>query len=291
VRRLAAACAVALTAAVAACSSPKPAASPNPTRYLGVAGVSTAGLQGFERATGIRPGIVEIYTTFGDPLKSARLTAIIRGGAKPLVQLEPYHVSLSTIAAGRYDAYLRRYAAGLSRLGHQVLLSFAPEANGYWYSWGCRSTSAAAFVAAWRHVHDVIARYDRRIIWLWDVNQSFPGSCPITARWPGGGYVDWVGVDGYLWYRYLTFNMVFAPTIVNLRLFTGKPILIAETGVLNMPQAAAQLTGIFAGAKAIPGVIGVVYSDYATAQHDYRLEKDRPALATFRREAKDYATR
>jgi mannan endo-1,4-beta-mannosidase len=291
VRRLAAACAVALTAAVTACSSPKPAASPNPTRYLGVAGVSTAGLQGFERATGIRPGIVEIYTTFGDPLKSARLTAIIRGGAKPLVQLEPYHVSLSTIAAGRYDAYLRRYAAGLSRLGHQVLLSFAPEANGYWYSWGCRSTSAAAFVAAWRHVHDVIARYDRRIIWLWDVNQSFPGSCPITARWPGGGYVDWVGVDGYLWYRYLTFNMVFAPTIVNLRLFTGKPILIAETGVLNMPQAAAQLTGIFAGAKAIPGVIGVVYSDYATAQHDYRLEKDRPALATFRREAKDYATR
>lgn len=290
-RRLAAACVVALTAAVAACSSPKPAASPNPTRYLGVAGVSTAGLQGFERATGIRPGIVEIYTTFGDPLKSARLTAIIRGGAKPLVQLEPYHVSLSTIAAGRYDAYLRRYAAGLSRLGHQVLLSFAPEANGYWYSWGCRSTSAAAFVAAWRHVHDVIARYDRRIIWLWDVNQSFPGSCPITARWPGGGYVDWVGVDGYLWYRYLTFNMVFAPTIVNLRLFTGKPILIAETGVLNMPQAAAQLTGIFAGAKAIPGVIGVVYSDYATAQHDYRLEKDRPALATFRREAKDYATR
>ena len=290
-RRLAAACAVALAATVTACSSPKPAVSPNPTRYLGVAGVSMAGLRGFERVTGVRPGIVEIYTTFGDPLKSALLTAIIGGGARPLVQLEPYHVSMSAIAAGRYDAYLRRYAAGLSRLRHQVLLSFAPEANGYWYSWGCRSTSASVFVAAWRHVHDIIAHYDRRIIWLWDVNQSFPRSCAITARWPGGGYVDWVGVDGYLWYPYLTFNMVFASTIVNLRVSTGKPVLIAETGVLNMPKAAAQLKSIFAGAKAIPGVIGVVYSNYATAQHDYRLEKDPSALATFRQEARDYATR
>jgi Glycosyl hydrolase family 26 len=285
-------CAVVLVVLVTGCSSPKPAPtlSPNPTRYLGVAGVSTVGLQNFEQATGVQPGIVEIYTTFGTPLESAQLTAIVQGGARPLIQLEPYRISMAAIAAGRYDAYLRHYAVDLGQLGRAVILSFAPEANGYWYSWGCPDTSAAVFVAAWRHVHDVIARYDKRVTWLWDVNQSFPKSCPLMARWPGAVYVDWVGVDGYLWYANLTFNIVFTPTIVSLRGSTRKPVLIAETGVLKMPQASAQLEGIFAGAKAIPGVIGIVYSNYATAKHDYRLEQNPSALKTFRSEAKSYAT-
>jgi Glycosyl hydrolase family 26 len=287
--RLTAAYVVALTAVVTGCSvSTAPPSSLNPTRYLGVAAVPVAGLPGFERETGVRPGIVEIYTTFGDPLDSGRLSAIIRYGALPLVQLEPYGVSLAAIAAGRYDAYLSHYAADLSQLGHQVILSFAPEANGTWYTWGCRHTSAAAFVAAWRHVHDVITRYDKHVIWLWDVNQSFPGACPLEARWPGSSYVDWTGVDGYLESPGLTFDLVLAPTIAQLRESSDKPVLIAETGVTDTPQAASGLLSIFSGAENIPGVIGIVYFNYATAKHDFRLEQDPSALAVFRREAKQY---
>jgi mannan endo-1,4-beta-mannosidase len=286
----AAACVAALVATVTGCSVPTalPAASPNPTRYLGVAAVPVAGLPEFERETGVQARIVEIYTTFGEPLDPGQLTAIIRDGALPLVQLEPYSASLAAIAAGRYDAYLGRYAAGIRQLGHPVVLSFAPEANGTWYPWSCQHASAAAYVAAWRHIHNVIARYDNSVIWLWDVNQSFPGSCSLAARWPGSAYVDWVGVDGYLESPGATFDIVLAPTIAELRASTGKPVLIAETGVPDVPQAASWLTSIFAGAENIPGVIGIVYFDYATAKHNYRLEQDPSALAVFRREAKDY---
>ncbi len=288
--RLTIACVVVLVAIVTGCSVPtaSPSASPNATRYLGVAAVPVASLPRFERETGVRPGIVEIYTTFGDPLDFGRLSAIIHYGALPLVQFEPYGVSLAAIAAGRYDAYLSRYAADISQLGRQVILSFAPEANGTWYTWGCHHASAAAFVAAWRHIHDVITRYDKRVIWLWDVNQSFPGACPLTARWPGSSYVDWTGVDGYLESPGLTFDLVLAPTIAELRASIDKPVLIAETGVTDIPQAASGLMSIFTGAEDIPGVIGIVYFDYATAKHDYRLEQDPPALAVFRHEAKQY---
>ena len=70
----------------------------------------------------------------------------------PLVQIEPTGVSLAAIASGRYDTYLRSYAAAVKAFGGQVILSFGHEMNGYWYSWGYRHTSPAVFVAAWRHI-------------------------------------------------------------------------------------------------------------------------------------------
>jgi Glycosyl hydrolase family 26 len=287
--------AVALVLALTGCASHHPRAYPPPPdcasgkcHYVGVAAVRASALPAFERATGIKPTMVETYMTFGTPPDSKNLSTIMSDGALPLIQLNPYRVSLAAIAAGRYDGYLKRFAAGIQQLGQKVVISFAPEANGTWYNWSCGHTPAATYIAAWRHVHDVIARYDRRIIWMWDVNVTFTGACPLTSRWPGGAYVNWVGVDGYLRHSGATFATVLAPTITALRSSTGKPVLIAETGVPDVPQAASWLTSIFAGAKLIPDVIGIVYFDYATAKNNYRLEHDPPALAVFSHDAKDY---
>jgi mannan endo-1,4-beta-mannosidase len=256
--------------------------------YVGVAAVRVSALPAFERATGMKPTMVETYMRFGTPLDTGRIATIMGDGAVPLIQLNPFHISLAAIAAGQYDGYLKRFAAGIRQLGQRVVVSFAAEANGTWYSWSCRHTSAMTYVAAWRHIHNVIARYDKNVIWMWDVNVIFPGDCPITARWPGAAYVDWVGVDGYLRKPGATFASVLAPTLTTVRASTGKPVLIAETGVPDVPEAASWLKSIFAGAGSIPGVIGIVYFDYATATGNYRLEHDPPALAVFRRDAKDY---
>jgi|HubBroStandDraft_5_1064220.scaffolds.fasta_scaffold128991_2 mannan endo-1,4-beta-mannosidase len=232
--------------------------------------------------------MVETYMSFGAPADTGNLTSILGAGAMPVLQLNPYSVSLTSVAGGRYDAYLKRFALSLSQLGHPVVLSFAAEANGIWYSWSCRHTTAATYIAAWRHVHNVISRYDPHVIWMWDVNVNFAGACPLTARWPGPSYVDWVGVDGYLRQPGASFANVLAPTMTTLRSFTGKPMLIAETGVPNSPEAASWLASIFSGAEAIPGMIGVVYFDAVTSKHNYRLEQDPPARTVFQHWAKIY---
>jgi Glycosyl hydrolase family 26 len=257
--------------------------------YIGVAAVSLKGLHQFGAATGTRPGLLVIYRSFGTPLSAADVAPDLACGILPLLQLNPYGVSLTAIAAGRYDAYLRRYGAALRHLGARVALSFAPEANGRWYSWGCGHTPAAVYVAAWRHIHDVITRAaGRRIIWVWDVNSPFPGSCPVGDRWPGASYVDWVGLDGYPQPGEDTFATVLAPAIVAVRTVTNKPVLIAETGVSRVPGAAAFVRSLFAGAEDTPGVIGVTWFEYTSPHGDYRLENDPPALAEFRREARNY---
>jgi len=222
------------------------------------------------------------------PLYTTGASAIVARNELLLIQLNPYHISLQSVAAGRYDGYLSQLAKALQGLGRQVVLSFAPEANGTWYSWACGHVSAAVYVAAWRHVHNVIARYDKHITWLWDVNTTYPAACPVIARWPGAAYVDWVGVDGYLRHPGDTFATVLAPAITATRAATGKPVLIAETGVPDVPEAASWLDSIFAGAEGIPGVIGIVYFDDISPNGDYRLLQDPPALAAFRHDARDY---
>ena len=62
--------------------------------------------------------------------------AAARHHAVPLVQIDPTGIRLRAIAAGRYDAYLRSYAAAVRAYGGRVVLSFGHEMNGNWYSWG-----------------------------------------------------------------------------------------------------------------------------------------------------------
>ena len=42
--------------------------------------------------------------------------------------------------------------------GEPVALSFGHEMNGDWYPWGTKQTTAASFVAAWRHIYDLFAK-------------------------------------------------------------------------------------------------------------------------------------
>jgi mannan endo-1,4-beta-mannosidase len=281
-----------VVASLAACSGvatqAAPVHVPVKSRYVGIAAVSASALPGFEASTGIRPDLAEFYTTFGDPLRTERLTATARLGVLPLIQMNPYNVSLAAIAAGRFDNYLRSYAAGIKRTGDRVAISFAAEANGSWYTWGCNRTSAAVYVAAWRHIHDVMTQASGdRIIWVWDVNREFPSDCPLAARWPGAGYVTWVGMDGYWRTPGDNYTTAMAPTFVAIRGSTDKPVLIAEAGAPTGP-APGWIRSLFTGAEETPGVIGVVWFEYHSVNGDYRLQDDPPALAMFRREARNY---
>jgi Glycosyl hydrolase family 26 len=302
---LAAILAVAVTVAVAGCGlSSRSADPPRPSakeancgigtkcNYLGVAAVRVSKLKAFEQLTRVKLTMVETYMTLGTPVDTANIAKIMSDKAMPVIQLNPYNISLKAIAAGRYDRSLKRFGTDLAQLGQRVVVSFAAEPNGTWYTWACLHTSAAVYIAAWQHVHNIVDRYDHQVIWMWDVNATYAtASCSLQSRWPGAAYVNWVGVDGYLRNPGDTFNQILAPTITEVHGITGKPVLIAETGVPDVPNAVPWLKSIFTEAATIPYVIGIVYFDYATAAHNYRLEHDLAALAVFTLDGKAYQSR
>jgi mannan endo-1,4-beta-mannosidase len=191
----------------------------------------------FGRATGTRVGVIESYTPFGAAFDGARACAVEALGALSLIQWNPGHARLADIVAGRWDRYLASYARAVREFGNPIILAFAHEMNGHWFSWGYTHTSPAVFIAAWRHVHRVVsAAGARNIIWLWNVNRdihrSHPGIVsPPGEWWPGRAYVDWVGIDAYFNTPADTFGSVFDVTLDGLQRFTHAPVLITETAV------------------------------------------------------------
>jgi len=246
----------------------------------------------FAAAVGRSPDIVLYYSGWREPFLTSFAETAYRHGAEPLIQIEPDHIGIHQIADGYFDSYLRAYAAQVREYRHPVILSFAPEPNGPWYSWGWTRTAPATWVAAWRHVVRVFrAQHATNVTWLWTVNRKFTGSGPLRAYWPGSSYVNWVGIDAYYEYRDDTFSSVFGPTLAAVRAITGKPVLLSETAVGPVSGQVRCIPGLFAGIRR-HRLLGLVWFDLA--QHrgihhqDWRLEHAPAGLAVFRREVSGF---
>jgi mannan endo-1,4-beta-mannosidase len=278
-------------------ASPEPASLSASQHYVGVfeRGVPATfqPVQNFGRVAGIRPSIAVYFSGWLDPFQ-ARFASVAREhGAVVLVQILPKGYSMASIAAGRSDAYLRTYARAVRAFGYQVILSFAPEADGPWYDWGYHHTRPRTWVAAWRHVVNVFRKAGAsNVTWMWDMNisaSSKKSTGPIRDWWPGRKYVTWVGIDGYYIRPRATFASVFGPTLRAVRRITSRPVMLGEVGIGPVSGQARSLPGAFAGVRR-NHLLGLVYFDAGQNQglyhQDWRLEGNKTALAAFRRGAR-----
>jgi mannan endo-1,4-beta-mannosidase len=293
--------AAAAVLAVAACSAPAPAVHGRPPAgrsagrmVLGVYEPDDPGsyrqVQTFAAATGRWPSLVDWYSPWETRWPAAFAGQVHAHGAEPMVQIMPWRVSLAAIAAGRADAYLRSYAAAVRSYGHPVVISFGQEMNGSWYAWGYRHTSPQVFTAAWRHIVTVFRSAGAvNVTWLWDVNCLWPGAPPIAEWWPGSAYVTWAGMDCYYLRPADTFASRFGSVLTEIRKITSKPVLVAETAIGPLPDAAAGVGNLFGSVRAdhLAGLVWFDEAQHAGIHHqDWRIESDPAALAAFRREVK-----
>ncbi|HEX6454351.1 MAG TPA: glycosyl hydrolase [Trebonia sp.] len=289
---LVAGCATAVSHERAAGSSvlPKPG-----TVAVGMyaAGVNTsyAPEREFTSATGAKVSYALAYSTFPGPFNTGFANLASSHGSVPVIQLLPDGMSMQQIAAGAYDGTLRSSAAEAKAFGRPVILSFAPEANGTWYSWGYGNTPASTWVAAWRHVVTVFRQQGAtNVTWMWTMNAPFEDSGPISDYWPGSAYVGIVGLDGYYATPYDTFESLFGNLIGQVRTLTSKPIMISETAI-GPAAGASQVTSLFADVKA-DHLLGFIWFDQTQDDglyhQDWRLQDNPAILAAFRKAVKEY---
>jgi len=235
----------------------------------------------FGGTAGHQPNLVLSYSAWNKPFESYFADWARTNHAVPLVQLLPDGVSMSRIASGDDDAYLRSYAQSVREYRYPVIISFAPDMNS-----SPAPTGPAAYIAAWRHVVQVFRTAGAtNVTWLWTV-ASMSGAHSPLAWWPGAGYVSWVGVDGYYDRSSDTFASVFGSTIDRIRTVTGKPVLISATAVASGSAQASQINGLFAGVRA-DRLSGLVWFDTVqtsgSSHQDWRIEDSPAGLAAFRR--------
>jgi hypothetical protein len=251
-------------------------------------GIVSRDFPGFVQSCGCRPNVGVSYVNLGDTVSATGPHQMLTLGATPLLEILPYNAPLAQVAAGRYDAWFRSYAQMVRGQHAQVLLSFAPEANGDWYDWGYKKTTPAQEIAAWRHVVTLFrAAGAANATWVWIANRDYQGSASLKSLWPGAGYVDEVGIDGYFRAATDTFATVTVPTLDQVRQLTSKPVFIAETGANTTAGKAQALQSLTAGVTRYH-LSGFVWFDVNLSglnsgePQDFAISSDQSALAQFK---------
>jgi mannan endo-1,4-beta-mannosidase len=288
---MSAAFAVVAPAAQAACA-PDPLLCPERI-YVGA---SVDGLPGdpavldpFTEATGVSPSVAMYFSDFGGRVDSAALKRLSASGRLPMMTWEPWNhttpsanpYSLQAIAAGEFDAYLSAQGKALAAVGAPVAVRFAHEMNGSWYRWGqgVNGNTAADYVAAYRHVHDVVsAAGATNVVWVWSpITVISRPNVPLAPLYPGDGYVDWLGLSVYFSNPGATYAADIPSTLREFdRIAPSKPLYVTETSVLPGPNRPAMIHDLISGLLTIPNLVGLTWFNHDT-NHDYRIDNDPPA--------------
>jgi mannan endo-1,4-beta-mannosidase len=292
--------ALALTASRLAGSSPghrssaafmQAGGSSRPASYLGVYEATSprsyARVADFGRMAGREPNVAGYFSGWAEPFATSFAEQAYRHHAAVLVQIDPSYASVAAIGNGSYDSYLRAYAGSVRHFGHAVIIGFGHEMNAPWYSWGYPHIRPTTFVAAWRHIVRLFrAQGADNVTWLWTINTDLPRSGSVARWWPGSGYVTWVGVDGYFYRPSDTFTSVFGTTIRQVRTFTRKPVLLAETAAGQAAGQPGKIESLFAGMRR-ERALGLVWFDedqHSGIYHqDWHVDRGTGAAAAFRR--------
>jgi hypothetical protein len=264
-----------------------------PASYLGVyengPPAAYQPVANFTEAVGRQPNLVGYYSGWGEPFKDSFAETVHQHGAATILQMDPTWASVSSIAAGDYDSYLRSFADSVRIFGYPVVIGFGHEMNAYWYPWAYGQAAPSKFVAAWRHIVTLFrAQGADNVTWLWTIQADEAGTGPIASWWPGAQYVTWIGVDGYYYRPSDTFFSIFGETIAQVRMFTAKPVLVSETAAGPDVDQPAKISNLFAGMSRY-GTLGLVWFDIpqnnGIYHQDWHIENSRAAQAAFSRGA------
>ena len=206
------------------------------------------------------------------------------------------------ITAGVYDAQLTDQANAIAALGAPILVRVFPTMDTALHTCSYVSTTLAGkgaeFVAAWQHMHDLMAPLAPNMLWMWAPNiHSFSDNLGNTindwmAYFPGVSYVDWFGT---LLYNSggtkLTIDqMPYFATWYGAVAGFDKPLILSESGAVGPnPQGCPGSVALtvtpspqnkfYWSIKSVahdeyPLLHGVVIFDACGGALDYRLRGD-----------------
>jgi len=192
--------------------------------------------------------------------------------AEPLIDWGPYGISLPAIAAGQYDAYIESWAKAIVAYHGPVLIRFAHEMNGSWYSWS--KYGPAAYIASWRHVvsifRDVGAR-NARFVWSPDglIGERQKPWAKYVVRWyPGSAYVNYVGMTTYAFASDVKYGLgAWLQRIDWLHAAYHEPMILPEMKVVA-PSRYRWLRQLSGALQSRPWISMLIWSESPTTQSE-----------------------
>jgi hypothetical protein len=213
--------------------------------------------------------------------------------SEKVVEQEDY--KLKNISQNKFDSYIRSYARSVKDYGGPLMIRFAHEMNGNWYSWGSAFNTPQEYIEAYRHVHDLfIEEGATNVTWIWSPNAIYiepkvPFADKIEEFYPGDEYVDWVGFSAFNWAGRYKNNVYQNPTQLYSQthqalLKYNKPIMISETASAETknPQTKAIWIGLLATyLKINPTIRGVIWFNIEDNGINWKIESSTSSINAF----------
>jgi hypothetical protein len=211
--------------------------------------------------------------------------------------------TIDEVNAGAADACLVHFGRKAAAFGRRFLLRIYHEFNGGWSRW---TGIGRPFIDAWRRtVQKIREGGGTNVGFIWSPANAEP--LKAFQSYPGGAWVDWVGVSAYNWNRPLAWcspcnrgpwcelrdvlssNPALYPTIYD-RYSQSKPFIVAENGSVEDPSMPGRKGQWFRNARdmiptGLPLIRAVTYFDLdltPTENVNWRLDTSQSSLAGFR---------
>jgi beta-mannanase len=264
--------------------SASPAAAPG-SAQLGAFANEPGGITALQQELGTTLAIDHMYVPWTYATWQKRVVPDVAAGRTPLFSWSAAPATTAAaIAAGSQDATITAAATALKAIGATIYLRPFYEFDqpvGHPRYIG----TPADVVFAWQHTVDIfraVGATNVKFVWC---PMAFDYANGVAPRyWPGAGYVDYVGADGYDFpgSHWFTFARIFTAAY-NYSVAQARPFFIAETAATATdPQAPAWITAAEASAETHPNVAAVVYFDSISPKgYDFRLFANQPAFAAF----------
>jgi beta-mannanase len=256
-----------------------------------------AALDSYKSAYGRYPEVALNYRMLTEPLLySSERTALKERGITPMMTVEPYAekygqcAGLQKIVEGKYDSNIETAATQAVEFGNEVLLRFAHEMNGPWYS--CWHGNPTLYKEAFQHYVNVFrAKKATNVKFVWSPNvNNASNSYPFAEYFPGDEYVDFVALDGYNrgGSEWMSVEQIFAASYATITALSTKPVIIAETSSHEAGGSKAEWirTGFLSTIpEKFPKVVAVVWfnRDFtASGQRDWRIGTSAASTAAWK---------
>jgi hypothetical protein len=160
----------------------------------------------FKSPLNLKPHVMAWSMDFSQPFPTASCDDFKRLGIVPMIRWEPWlwrdttAITPADILAGKWDPYLKDWAAAVRGLDMTVLISFAPDFNSERYPWSIQNQgqNPDQYKALYRYVVTLFRQEGaRNVVWVWGyLAKDTPDeewNKPVLA-YPGDDVVDWVGL-------------------------------------------------------------------------------------------------
>lgn len=268
-----------------------------------------ARLSTLSRSVGQPLGIASVFRGQGDVWPGPVEAALTPPGRTLLVSWYLDYRSYQYWASAASRPEIAAVARRVKAFGRPVAIRPWAEMNGDWQSF--RPTAApvpgfatgyAAFIAAWRHLVSVFrAEGVANVRWVFNpTTDTYAQTTDVRRIWPGAGYVQVLGLDGYNWgtagaLRWRSFADIYGAQYTRLTaLAPTLPVWVCEVGCadpaspygthVTAPWGATKATwwrDTAASVARMPAIRAVVLFDQAK-ERDWRAASSSGALSGLR---------